>query len=172
MTTVTITPHGKTNIVDIIEGETQTFTCTTDSSRPVAWIQWYIGGQNVTDQAASQQPQQDGDKFISSSSLVYTGRDVDHNEVIFCEAVNIEGGKKAKSTEKSVYIQCKYYLPYSCTGLLLISADELLILRVDFDTIVQDLSDIATFIKLLICNLHRKSKSYYSNVIIQICFIK
>ena len=95
MTTVTITPHGKTNIVDIIEGETQTFTCTTDSSRPVAWIQWYIGGQNVTDQAASQQPQQDGDKFISSSSLVYTGRDVDHNEVIFCEAVNIEGEKES-----------------------------------------------------------------------------
>ena len=39
MTTVTITPHGETNIVDIIEGETQTFTCTTDSSRPAAWIQ-------------------------------------------------------------------------------------------------------------------------------------
>jgi hypothetical protein len=172
VTTVTITPHGETNIVDIIEGETQTFTCTTDSSRPAAWIQWYIGGQNVTNQAASQQPQQDGDKFISSSSLVYTGRDVDQNKVIFCEAVNIQGGQKAKSTEKSVYIQCKYYFPYSCTGLLLISADELLILRVDFDTIVQDLSDIATFIKLLICNVHRKSKSYYSNVIIKICFIK
>ena len=116
MTTVTITPAGDTNIVDTIEGETQTCTCTTDSSRPAAWIQWYIGGQNVTNQAASQQPQQDGDKFISSSSLVYTGIDVDQKKVIFCEAVNIEGRKKVKSTEKFVYIQCKYYLPYSCTG--------------------------------------------------------
>jgi hypothetical protein len=38
------------------------FTCTTDSSRPAAWIQWYIGGQNVTNQATPQSPQQDGDK--------------------------------------------------------------------------------------------------------------
>ena len=107
MTTVTITPARDNNIVDIIEGETQTFACTTDSSRPAAWIQWYIGEHNVTNQAASQQPQQDGDKFISSSSLVYTGRDVDHNKVISCEAVNIEGRQKVKSTEKSLYIQCK-----------------------------------------------------------------
>jgi hypothetical protein len=104
---VTITPAGDNNVLNIIQGETQTFTCTTDSSRPSAWIQWYIGGQNVTNQAAPQPLQQDGDKFISSSSLVYTGRDVDHNKVIFCEAANIEERKKAKSTEKSLYIQCK-----------------------------------------------------------------
>jgi len=115
VTTVTITPDGDNNVVDIIEGESQTFTCTTDSSRPAAWIQWYIGGQNVTNQATPQPPQQDGDRFISSSSLVYTGRDVDHNKVIFCEAVNIEGRQKVKSTEKSFYIQCEYDLPYSCT---------------------------------------------------------
>jgi hypothetical protein len=58
MTTVTITPAGDNNVVDIIEGETDTFTCTTDSSRPAAWIQWYIGGENVTNQATSQPPQQ------------------------------------------------------------------------------------------------------------------
>ena len=108
MTTVTITPAGDNNVVYIVEGETQTFTCTTDSSRPVAWIQWYFGGQNVTNQAAPQPPQQDGDKFISSSSLVYTGRDADHNKVIFCEAVNIEGRQKVKSTEKSLHIQYRY----------------------------------------------------------------
>ena len=107
VTTVTITPTGDNNVLDIIEGETQTFTCTTDSSRPASRIQWYIGGQNVTIQAASQSPQQDGDKFISSSSLVYTGRDVDHDKVIFCEAVNIEGRQKAKLIEKSFYIQCE-----------------------------------------------------------------
>jgi hypothetical protein len=37
VTTVTIIPAGDKNVVDIIEGETQTFTCTTDSSRPASW---------------------------------------------------------------------------------------------------------------------------------------
>jgi hypothetical protein len=36
VTTVTITPAGGSNAVDIIEGETQTFKCTTGSSRPAA----------------------------------------------------------------------------------------------------------------------------------------
>jgi hypothetical protein len=61
----------------------------------------------VTNQATPQQPQQDGDKFISSSNLVYTGRDVAHNKAIFCEAVNIEWRQKVKSTEKSSYIKRK-----------------------------------------------------------------
>ena len=104
-----ITPVGDNNVIDIIEGETQTFNCTTDPSRPAAWIQWYIGGQNVTNQTTPQPPQKDEDKFVSSSRLVYTGRDVDHNKSIFCEAVNIEGRQKVKSTEKSLYIQCKLY---------------------------------------------------------------
>ena len=108
VTTATITPSGDNNVVDITEGETQTFTCTTDSSRPASWIQWYIGGQNVTNQATPQPPQQDGDKLISSSILVYTGGDGDHNKVIFCEAVNIEARQKIKSAEKSLYIKCKY----------------------------------------------------------------
>ena len=109
MSTVTITPAGDNNVVYIIEGETQTFNCTTDSCRPAAWIQWYIRGQNVTNQATSQTQQKDGDKFISSSSVVYTGSDVDHNKAILCEAVNIDRRQKVKSTEKSLYIQCKFY---------------------------------------------------------------
>jgi hypothetical protein len=108
VTTVTLTPAGDNNVVDMIEGEAQTFTCTTDSSSPPAMIQWYIGGHNVTNQATPQQPQQDGDQFISSSSLVYTGRDVDHNKFIFCEAVNIEGRQKSKSSEKSIFIKCEF----------------------------------------------------------------
>jgi hypothetical protein len=118
VTAVTITPTGNNNVVVIVEGATQTCTCTTDSSRPAAWIQWYIGDENVTNQATPQPPQQDGDKFIASSSLVYTGIDVDHNKMIFCEAVNIEGRQKVKSTENSLYIQCKYYLLYDCTRTL------------------------------------------------------
>ena len=105
VTTVTITPADDSNVVYIIEGEPQTFACTTDLSRPAAWIQWYIGGENVTNQATPQPPQQDGDKFISSSSLLYTGKDVDHNKVIFCEAVNIEGRKKVKSSENNISIK-------------------------------------------------------------------
>jgi hypothetical protein len=38
MTTVTITPTGGNNVLDIVKGKKQTFTCTTDSSRPPAWI--------------------------------------------------------------------------------------------------------------------------------------
>ena len=105
---MTITPAGDNNVVDIIEGETQTFTCTTDSSRPATWILWYNGGENVTNQATPYPPQQDGDKFISSSSLVYTGREVDRNTTIYCEAVNIEGRQKVKSLEKFLYIKSKY----------------------------------------------------------------
>jgi hypothetical protein len=41
MTTLTITPAGDNNVLDIVEGETQTYTCTTASSRPAAWIEWY-----------------------------------------------------------------------------------------------------------------------------------
>ena len=119
MITVTITPAGDNNVVYITEGVTQTFTCTTDSSRPAAWIQWYIGGQNVTNQATPQSPQQDGDKVISSSSLVHTGRGVDHNKAIFCEAVNIEGRLKVKSTEKSLYILCKLYCLLICSWIII-----------------------------------------------------
>ena len=41
VTTMAITPAGDNNVVYNIEGETQTFTCNTDSSRPAVWIQWY-----------------------------------------------------------------------------------------------------------------------------------
>ena len=41
VTPVRITPAGDNNVIYIVEGESQTFTCTTDSRRPAAWIQWY-----------------------------------------------------------------------------------------------------------------------------------
>jgi hypothetical protein len=43
VTTVTITPSGDNNVEYIVEGETQTLTCTTDFTRPATWIQcqWY-----------------------------------------------------------------------------------------------------------------------------------
>ena len=109
MTIVTITPAADNNVVDIIEGEIRNCTCTTDSIRPAASIQWYISGQNVTSQATPQSPQHNGDKFISSSNLVYTGRDVDHSKGIFCEAVNIEERKKL-TLQKSLYIYNVSYI--------------------------------------------------------------
>jgi hypothetical protein len=112
VSTVTFTPSGDNNVVDIIERQTQTFTCTTDPIRPAAWILWYIGGQNVTNQATPHQPQEGADKVISSSSLVYKDRDVDHNKVIFSEAVNIEGRPTIKSTEMSLNILCKITFLY------------------------------------------------------------
>ena len=106
---MTITPAGDNNVVDIMEGETQTFTCTTDSSRPAAWIQWYIGGQNVTNQATSQPPQQDGDRFISSSSLVYTGSDVDHNKLFFVKLLILIGDRKL-NLQKSLFMYNVSYI--------------------------------------------------------------
>ena len=73
--------------------------------------------KDMTNEATPQAPLQDGDKFMSSSILVYTVRDDDHTKTIFCEAVNIEGRQKVKSTVKSLYIQCRYYLPYSMSCL-------------------------------------------------------
>jgi hypothetical protein len=110
VTTVTFTPSGDNNVVDVIERQTQTFTCTTDPIRPAAWILWYIGGQNVTNQSTLHHQLQGADKLISSGSLVYTGRDVDHNKVMFCEAVNIDGRQKIKSAETFLNILCK--LPF------------------------------------------------------------
>ena len=75
---------------------------------PAASIQWYIGGQNVTDQATPQSPTPDGTKFISSSTLVYTGDDTDHNKSVYCEAVNIERRQPVRSTGKHIFIQCRY----------------------------------------------------------------
>ena len=109
---MTFTPSGDNNLVDIIERQTQTFICTTDQIRPAACILWYISGQNVTNHATPHLPQQGADKFISSSSLVYKSRDVDHNKVIFCEAVNIERRPTIKSTEMSLNILCKFTFLY------------------------------------------------------------
>ena len=110
VTTVTFTPSGDNNVVDIIQGQTQTFTCTTNPIRPAALILWYIGGQNVTNQSTPHHLLQGADKFISSGSLVYAGRDVDHNKVMLCEGVNIEGRQKIKSAESYLNILCK--LPF------------------------------------------------------------
>lgn len=106
MSTVTIIPASDSN-VEVEEGQTQNFTCTTSASRPVSLIQWYIGTQNVTHLAQPHTPKQNRSKLISSSTLVYTGNDSDHNKVIYCEAYNIYGRDKVNTTKKSIYILSK-----------------------------------------------------------------
>ncbi|XP_071176454.1 nephrin-like [Mytilus edulis] len=101
---VTITPAGDNNIIEVVEGAIQNFTCTTAASRPYAYIQWYIGGENVTIKAQPESPVQNGSKFISSSSLEYVGKGSDHINVIYCEAYNIFGRDKVKTTQKSIFI--------------------------------------------------------------------
>ncbi|CAC5421800.1 unnamed protein product [Mytilus coruscus] len=110
VTSLTITPAVTNDIINVAEGQTQTFTCTTDSCRPAAWIQWYIGTLNITNQAEAQTHQQDGEKFISSSRLVYTWRQDDHNKYIYCEAINIDGVQKIKSSKIRIYIQSDFIL--------------------------------------------------------------
>lgn len=108
MTTVTIKPFGDDNTLTFLTEETQNLSCTTNAGRPAAWIQWYFGGQNVTNNAHPKPHKEDGDKFISSSEFVYTAKKDDHNKTVFCQAINIEGRSKANSSVKYIYIQCMY----------------------------------------------------------------
>lgn len=105
VTMVTIEPSTVNNFINVVKGETQNITCTTNSGRPSAWIQWYIGGTNLTSDAQPQPPKKEGDMFISSSALIYTGQEMDHNKTILCEAINIEGQRKAQSTAKYLDIK-------------------------------------------------------------------
>lgn len=109
MTDVSIIPAPDSRVIDIIEGDTQNFTCTTDSSRPDAWIHWYIGERNLSHLAQTSVTPHEGDKSISLSLLVYTGNDEDHKKSIYCDSTNIYGNTKVvNSTEISINIQSKY----------------------------------------------------------------
>ncbi|VDI34182.1 Hypothetical predicted protein, partial [Mytilus galloprovincialis] len=100
----TISPASDNNVMNVIEGDAQTFNCITDAGRPAAWIQWYIGGKNLTNQAEAQTPQQDHRMFISFSKLRYTAVTTDHKKVIFCEGINIEGRQKVNSNNMLLFI--------------------------------------------------------------------
>lgn len=101
---MTIKPTSENNIISVVEGKSHTFTCTTEFSRPAAYIQWYIGGENVTHKAQPQTPEYNGDKVKSSSKLIYSGNDSNHNKAIHCESFNIEGGIKVKSILQTIHI--------------------------------------------------------------------
>lgn len=108
MTKVTITPYGADNVVAVVEQTTQNFTCTTNLNRPNASIYWYVGGLDLTVQSQQHTEQQSGDMFLTSSNLLYTGKDEDHNKTVYCEAFNIAGRPNIRSWYKYIYIQGKF----------------------------------------------------------------
>lgn len=101
---VTILPDGENNIINMVKGEKQNFTCTTGLSRPAALIHWYIDGHMVTNGVHPIIPEQKDDKFISSSKLVYTGVEDNHMKKIHCEASNVDGRDAKQSMHKTIYI--------------------------------------------------------------------
>lgn len=113
VTTVILKPAGVDNVLNVVEGKSQTLTCITNPSRPSALIQWYIDGRNVTNQAITQTTEHSDSKFNSSSVILYNGTETDHTKAVYCEAVNIEGRQKIKSIEKHIYIQCKFIICFT-----------------------------------------------------------
>ncbi|XP_063416835.1 cell adhesion molecule DSCAM-like [Mytilus trossulus] len=104
VTKVILTPASFNNVISVEDGENKTFTCTTDLSDLTAFIQWYFDGQNITNQAIPQPPLMRSGKFISSSKLIYTGKEEDINKTIYCEAVSIEGEYSVTSIVQSICI--------------------------------------------------------------------
>ena len=101
------------NPVEVVSNRTQTFSCTTNATRPSSRIQWYLSTTNIT---ASALPQPDVcntdcsyDKVISSSVLTYTGNITDDGEILYCTAVSIEEQDVVRSSNKTIVIWCKYY---------------------------------------------------------------
>jgi hypothetical protein len=103
VTTVMITPGGDNNVVVEIEGQTQIFTCTTGSSRPAAWIQWHIGGQNVTNQVTPQLPQQDGDSLYHLVVWCIQGQMLITTKLSSVKLLILKGDRKLNQ-QKSLYI--------------------------------------------------------------------
>ncbi|VDI36438.1 Hypothetical predicted protein [Mytilus galloprovincialis] len=102
---VDIEPQGENNEIDVVEGDTIIFTCTTNPSRPAAWIHWFIGGLNVTNKTQSQVSNEHGGTFISFSTWNYTGKSDDHNKIVFCETANIAERQTISSLNKSLVIK-------------------------------------------------------------------
>ena len=104
------------NPVEVVLNRDQTFSCTTNTTRPSSRIQWYLSTTDITTSAS---PQRDvcntdcrDDKVITSSVLTYTGNINDDGNILYCTAVsiqNVEGQSVVRSSDKTIVIWCKYY---------------------------------------------------------------
>ncbi|KAL3887479.1 hypothetical protein ACJMK2_027420, partial [Sinanodonta woodiana] len=72
-------------------GEPVTLICVTGTSRPDPIIDWYIGSRSVG----------------SGTSLIFTPSNTDHNEVIFCQAYNIDPTLKVDSNKARLFVRVR-----------------------------------------------------------------
>ncbi|VDI70101.1 Hypothetical predicted protein [Mytilus galloprovincialis] len=89
---LTATPYD-TSPVEILNGSSQHFTCTTNPGRPPSKIQWYLSDANITYAATAQPDVCDPgcyEKVRSSSVLLYIGNSNDNGKTIYCTAENVE----------------------------------------------------------------------------------
>ena len=109
LTKVTLMPSVNDASLTVISRENTNLTCETDSSRPAASFQWYINGQNGTDQAIDS-AKENGTQYISFSTLSYFGRIEDHNRIISCEAFNTYITDRNFTDQKSLNVLSKYVI--------------------------------------------------------------
>ncbi|KAL3887431.1 hypothetical protein ACJMK2_027373 [Sinanodonta woodiana] len=80
-----------TSTLIVNSGEPVTVTCVTGTSRPDPIIDWYIGSRSIG----------------SGTSLTFTPSNTDHNEVIFCQAYNIDPNLKVDSNKPRLFVRVK-----------------------------------------------------------------
>ena len=109
VTAITINPAGTNGEVSVVLGKTKSFSCRTNSVRPVAAINWYINQHSVTRNAtlSSEQDSTDTTKVIPTSTLVYTGNDDDHGKVIQCTANNVDDEQLLMTANRKLFIKGK-----------------------------------------------------------------
>ncbi|KAL3887482.1 hypothetical protein ACJMK2_027423 [Sinanodonta woodiana] len=78
-----------TSTLTVHSGEPVTLTCITGTSRPDPIIDWYIGSRSIG----------------SGTSLTFTPSNTDHNEVIFCQAYNIDPNLKVDSNKPRLFVR-------------------------------------------------------------------
>ncbi|KAL3887432.1 hypothetical protein ACJMK2_027374 [Sinanodonta woodiana] len=78
-----------TSTLIVNSGEPVTLTCITGTSRPDPIIDWYIGSRSIG----------------SGTSLTFTPSNTDHNEVIFCQAYNIDPNLKVASNKPRLIVR-------------------------------------------------------------------
>ncbi|KAL3887536.1 hypothetical protein ACJMK2_027476, partial [Sinanodonta woodiana] len=80
-----------TSMLNVNSGEPVTLTCITGTSRPAPNIDWYIGSQLIG----------------SGTSLTFTPSNTDHNELIYCQAYNIDPNLKVNSSKPSLFVRVR-----------------------------------------------------------------
>ncbi|KAK3586308.1 hypothetical protein CHS0354_035092 [Potamilus streckersoni] len=78
-----------TEILTVTSAEPVTLTCVTGTSRPAPTINWYVGFQ----------------KRGSGPSLTITFSNMDHNEMIYCQAYNTDSSRPVLSAKSRLFLR-------------------------------------------------------------------